>query len=324
MHPLTWILIQSGLAAAALHVFRWHVLPQGYRGSPSRDAGLAVHGTATPLILDVWAPLAIVLPLLVTVLWTGYSVRGAGWPALGGPVTLGLLALGAASIVGQDRDASTELAQAPLPYSAFIVAIISGAVLLLLGAAHVMHILVGQVAFALAAVVLWANTPDMPRPDNAEDDQPQVWMGMVLVVICAFLMGVSAAFIEASLRWLSASIMLLYGGIALLLTAMYAGPAACMRVGTWAAAVGVLLALGGLSIMQMLPQAVRLIMGGEAEDVRRIAYGFGAYAFEAAMLLVLPLFMLAIWNLPRGGRTLAGVVAIAVAAALTVWRLMSM
>ena len=312
MLPWAMIVLQAALAAAVLHLLRWHVFP--------RLSSL----NQRSLVLDVWAPLAIILPLVMTVAWVGHSVRDSAWPSLGGPVLCGYLALAMFLMLDQSAASATASKRRPAPDRAAILsailAAVTGSTLLLLGAAHVMHILVGQVAFAIFAVALWMNTPDLPST-KAADEAHGPWLAMFLTMLCAAAMGAAAWLIAPPLHVLSAGILLVFAAASLLLAAMYAGPADCIRIGTWAAALGVLGTLGGLSIMHMIPQAARLVLQQPPADVRQVAFGFGAFALEAVMLLVLPLLALASPALaPALRRLLAAAILLGVAA-LAIWRL---
>lgn len=304
---LAWamIAIQVAAAAAALHLLRWHVLPSLAR-LPHRE-----------LIVDVWGPVAIVLPVLFTVAWTGHSVRGDGWVAIGGPVACGMIGLAFAAILGRGAMAWDS------PLSG-IMALIAGVVLLLLGAAHVMHILVGQVTFALVAVVLWINTPDSRQSDVEDETESRVWLSMIVVVLLTAVMGASAIYVTDHFRILSASIMLGFAACTLAMAAIYAGAALAMRMALWTAAIGCLGGLGAISISYMLPHAFRLFQGGEPADVQWVAFGFGAYALEGAILLVLPVVVFLLGMLPPASRWAAGAGLLVAALALAIWRLSQM
>src|SRR5262245_18791392 len=77
---------QAILSVVTVEQFRRRVFP-------------AVGGLRQPeVVMDVWGPLALVLPMLFFIAQTKYSVRGAGWMPVGAPAMCGVLALGAALI----------------------------------------------------------------------------------------------------------------------------------------------------------------------------------------------------------------------------------
>lgn len=307
----SWAMIagQLVLVAAALHVWRWYVLPELPR-IVQRE-----------LIVDVWGPVSLVLPMLFSVVWVGYAIREDGWPLLGVPIVSGLFAVAMAAIITPGTDAQVECADRPsLGWTPSMMASIAGTVLLLLGAAHVMNIWMGQVAFALLAVVLWINTP-AAQEGEASREQVRCWGGMIVIVLCGFAMGGTVMLVAESHRSLSTLIMLAYPCIAVAMAARYAGSSICARLGAWVASLGVIGALGAISIMHMAPQAVRLVLGGQPSDVRFVAYGFGAFAFEAVLLLVMPLVALAMVQLSAGGRRVVGVGVVLICVVLVAWRM---
>ncbi len=311
---LSWamIAIQLVLVALALHLWRWHVLPNlrplGHRA----------------LIVDVWGPMSVVIPLVFTVGWVGYSVRESGWVMLGGPIVCGLFAVAVAAVMRPHGERSATFSNADgLSWSAGAWASIVGIILLLLGAAHVMNIWMGQIAFALLAVVLWTNTPPA-RESNVDNDQAAAWLGMIGIVLAGFVLGGTSLAVAEGHRVASAVILVGYGGAVFLLAARYAGPAVAVRMGLWAAGLGVLAALGAISILHMLPQAIQLALGGHVADVRSVAHSFGAFALEAVMLLVLPLLVLGLWRLDAPARRMAGLFLMAAIVAVVTWRLAGM
>jgi len=302
---LSWIMIlaQVLLMLAALHLLRWHVLP--HLAQLSQRA----------LVLDVWGPIAVVLPMLFWMIWVGGSVRGDGWMLLGLPIACGVLACGLVMLMHRDSAVSQQrLVQ--------LMAAIAGLVLLMLGAAHVMSIWIGQVSFTVIAVMLWLNTPDVHG--EAGESQSPAWMNMAGVVMCAAGMGLAGLWIGAEHRTITASIIAVYAVACVVLTAMYAGPVACVRLGGWAAVVGVLGGLSMISLGVMVPQAMKAIRNEELSDVQWVAQGFGAYAFDAVALMLLPVYLLANEHLHRTPRRLLGMALLLAVLMAMCWRVVSL
>src|SRR5215470_596957 len=89
-----WILLmaQAALAALGVRMMARLVLP-------------SVTTFSQPaLVLDVWGPLALVLPMLAFVRGMGFSVAHGGWPLVGGPAACAMLACGMAVICADSRD----------------------------------------------------------------------------------------------------------------------------------------------------------------------------------------------------------------------------
>jgi hypothetical protein len=268
------------------------------------------------LVTDVWAPLAIVAPMLFATGWVETSVRGAGWLALGGPVAAGWIALAAVLVV---HPAST-LAAPPLRRVLMAVAG-AGLVLLLLGAAGVLTIWVGQCAFAIAAVLLWVSTPPPDEGDDEDDHAPaRTAIAMLVALAAALGQGVIAWRLDPILRPVSAGLAMGYAAIALC-AASAAGPSAALRTGLWSAVLGILLALGTLAFAQVVPAAIQVARGGRAPVSTEVAEGFAALAPEAVGLLVLAAAPWLAPRLARGLRRPAGALLLVAVAAHVALRL---
>lgn len=243
------------------------------------------------LILDIWAPMAVVGPMLFLIGRTSTGITGPGWLALGGPllcailgVGLALIRAGAVGSVGSLGETSTS------PTAGAIAAGGAGLLMLLLGAAHDMTMWIGQCAFAIGAVLLWINTPSDPgvrgRQVVSEVHDRRAGLGMAAMVSCAIVQGHVMMALHGPLTFISAAMALTYAVFALAFTARIAGPQACARVGLWAAALGVFFGLGLISLSHMVPEALRILRLGYGEPVNKIASGFGMLAPEAAGLIV--------------------------------------
>lgn len=268
------ILVQAALAALAIVCCGRMVLP-------------AMNRLRHPaLVLDVWLPVALVLPLMFLAVGVEGSVRGVGWFPIASPVVIGLAAFGGAMLLGGSAAKGDVLPAVRLT----VAMVLAGVILLLLGAAHVMTIWVGQFAFAIGAVLLWINTPDEDagmRQVPPSEIQMRAGWGMLIMLGCAIGQGVTALVIWQNHATWSGGIMLLTAIVILARSTRTIGTDGTMRIGLWASALGVFFGLGMLSLID-LPRRMLLAAVGELEPKQgAIAFGFGVYAFEATVLLVL-------------------------------------
>lgn len=312
---IPWLMpaIQIGFAALALHLLARRVYPA---------FGQVRQGE---LVVDVWLPLALVIPLLFTIGGVDGSVREVGWPSLGGPVMCGMIGLALAATIGRggigvfgEEFVEGESIGWRLAPRLTVAALIAGLVLLLLGAAHVMSMWVGQCAFAIAAVLLWINTPEVGRDGSPQGvHQMRAGFGMLVVLLCAFAQGIAGRLAGEEERWLVVLLMLSYAAIALGLAARQTSAGLCVRIGIWCASFGVLFALGVIALLAMLPRILATAVGIELPPHSMdIAAGFGAFALEATVLMVLAPVAVGVMRLPWFVRAVIG----AILLLFVVWR----
>jgi hypothetical protein len=306
MTPVLLLVAQTVLAGAGLLVLARRVLPAAGAGDPA-------------LVADVLGPLAVVLPLLVPVLAVRANVAGAGWLPLGAPVVIATLAAGLA-LARRRGPGPVEW-----PGAALHLALAgTGVLLLMLGAAHDLTIWTGQAVFAVAAVVLWMNTPAAGRAEEeavGTDAGAGGGLALTAAVACAAGQGTAAALAGPSARGASATIALAYAVIAVAIALRRAGPALAVRITGWGAVLGTLLAIGTLSTAQVLPQAAAIVAGRDVEVHVRVAHSFGAYVPEAVLLLALPAALWLAPGLAARARRLVAATLLAVAGILLVVRL---
>jgi hypothetical protein len=280
------------------------------------------------LVLDVWVPVALMLPLLFQAGRVDGSVAGAGWLVVAAPVMCGLLGLAAALVISMRGGEFTTPS-----LGAIGVWTIVGVLLLMLAAAHALTFWIGQCSFATGAVLLWMNTPD-PGPAKPAKDDPReaaaigAGWGMMGALGCAVGHGAAVIMVPDDLWPVSGGVTL--GGVAILLAwaARLAGPNAALRIGGWTAAFGVLFGLGVLSLTVMIPFAFRVLVGvaghGDLYGTSRTtdaAYGFERFALEGLLLVVLGATAVGISRLSRFGKAVTGWLLFVGAAALIAWRL---
>jgi hypothetical protein len=300
------LLVQAALAVVALHLLNRRVFPH-MRAARQPE-----------LIADVWAPLAMVLPLLFLAGRVGATVRGIGWAPIGGPICAGVLTLGAAMVAGRDEPQTTRPGAAALLCWAG-----AGLVLLMLGAAHELSIWTGQCIFALAAVLLWLNTPSLGHPPGRGTTLRPLGggMSMAFVLLCAIGQGMAGLLITGPASAISAAMMIAYAAAAGAGAAVLAGPGWAMRIGGWAAAIGMMLGVGIISLLRLMPQALVITLDPRSPARSEVAHSFGAYALEAVLLMLVPAAAAGATRLPRRTAIALGIGCILLGAAVATWRL---
>jgi hypothetical protein len=303
MPPLLMVALQIGFAALALHMLARHVYPA------------LGHVRQGELVADVWLPVSLVIPLLFLIGGVDGSVREAGWPALGGPVAVAVIGLALAAMIGRggigvfgEEFADGESIGWRLAPRLTVAALIAGIILLLLAAAHVMTMWVGQCAFAIAAVMLWINTPEIGRGEPAQNSmQVRAGFAMVVVLMCSFAQGIAGRFAGDDALLLVVALMILHATVALGLAARQTSAGLCVRLGVWSASFGVLFALGLIALLAMVPRILATMFAQELPPhSMQIAAGFGAYAMEATVLMVLTPLAVGVMRLPRGVQVIIG------------------
>lgn len=319
MSPWLMLGIQIGFAAIALHMLARHVYPA------------LGHVKQGELVVDVWLPLALVIPLLLLIGGVDGSVRDFGWPALGGPVMCGVIGLSLAALIGRggigvlgEEFAEGETIGWRLAPRMTIAALIAGLVLLLLGATHVMTMWVGQCTFAIAAVMLWINTPEVGRESPVQNPlHARAGFAMVAVVSFAFGQGIAGRLVGEPERWLVVIMMLSYAAMALGLAARQTSAGLCVRLGVWSASFGVLFSLGAIALLAMLPRILATVAAVELPPHSMdIASGFGAFALEATLLMVITPVAVGVLRLPRSVQVVIGVMLLLFVAWRVVWWMM--
>jgi hypothetical protein len=313
--PMTaWLVlaIQALFAVIGLRLLVRRVLP-------------ALHGTPhVEIFTDVWGPLTIVGPMLFLAVRVRDQVTGIGWLAVDGPLLIALMGAGMAmtrrGIIGSP---------APRPDAAMKRGIVTAACaaifLLLLGAAHDLTLWMGQCAFAVGAVLLWINTP-LDRLTAAHNQQNDAGAGLAITAAapCALIQGLAMLHADDQTRLSSGALAIVSAAVVLAAAARISGPAACLRLAMWSAALGVFFGIGLISLMHMLPEAIRAIRTGEAGPVHRVARGFGAFAPEASALLLVCAFQLVHQRLRSQYVAWIGIAALMAASAAVVWRLIAL
>lgn len=345
MHGWLWLLAQA-VAAIIMIIALWRL-------------ALPALGRLTEpaLLLDVWLPVTLVAPLLTFSLLAIHrdhagqdagatdavagSVVGIGWVSLGGPILLAALIVGAA-LIQSNRHANLEPSEETVRKAASnvapwilrdwrpraaLAAVLAGLVILLLGAAHVLTMWIGNCAFALAAVLLWINTPDESddvAPGEVNNPELQrMGFGMVAAVFAAIgqaVMVVPAGEVEPVSSMTIATVSAVVAGV---LVVRAAGDANAIRVGLWTGGLGILFALGVLSLGVLLPRAILAIRLDADPGPPVVAHGFGVYAFEAVILIALPAAMLVL-RMHRSQRMCCGIGLLGVTGLVAAWRVLTL
>jgi len=270
------------------------------------------------LIGDVWAPLLLVGPLLFYGARIGVSVEGLGWAPIGGPVCIGVMAVGAALAVGGASDRAP--AVSGYAYACWAA---TGLVLLTLGVAYDLTFWSGQCAFALAAVMLWMNTP---RPDELDSSPETQRAGLALLaaLVCVLGQGGLSLLLGPPALSVSVALMVAYAVAAAAGAVRTAGFAWSVRIAGWAASVGLLFGVGIISFSDIAPRAIAFAINRSASMDPRVAHSFGVYALEGTLLLLLPAAPLISRRLARLPRILLGALLMGLGAAVAAWRIAEM
>ena len=305
---LSWVMlfVQAALAVVGLQLLRH-----------SARAATGAGGVAI-LTINVFAPLALVGPMVLLVGRIDGSVHGLGWVPIGGPIACGMFALACALIVGNQLDQRIT-ALRPLLLATWVS---TGVVMLLVTATHELTLSVGQCAFALAAVILWLNTPQGASAGSGRakvSGYGALWPALALA--CSLGQGVAALMIDPSLAGYSGALMVTYAAMSAAIFACVCGTTAALSVGGWATVYGVLFAMGIMSLRQLIPMTVQTVTGGNTAALKHVAYGFGAYAPEAALMLTLGAAATSTKWMGRRPQRIGGVILLVVAAAWCAWRL---
>jgi hypothetical protein len=312
MQSWHWLAIEVAMAAIGLRVIARRVLPA------LRDSGDAA------LLIDVWLPLTLALPMIILAGWIGLHGHQGWTAAVGGPPLLGVIALALAWLAGAGSSLTNHVSIASaLTWCA------TGAVLLLLGAVHELTIFAGQCAFAIAAVLLWLNTPgekDDGGPTNATATTPgqeRLAAGTLAAVILAAGIGACCVMVADSPLHasLSQAVSIVFAACALAAGVRCLTMDEMLRVGGWTATYGILFGLGIMSLTRLSPIVTATIVNHDLPPLPPVARGMGTYAPEATAMLALGVLSFTSRMVMSDVRRLAGWIVLILVAALLAWRL---
>jgi len=285
--PVSPLVIQIGLGLLMVGIWTRLVLP------------LLRRPGHTPMLTDLWLPMAIALPAVLSML----AVRIEADPAGRGLVSVlplaGMLGGGAALLGGGRRgwdDAAALGRSAASPTGGLLPGpppstlpgsglawIFAGLVMVLLAALHQLPIWVGQTIFAFAIGLMWVmlGEPEAPAPGDDEDlDRRRA--GSSLGALIVLSLGV--------VQWLAGPVgpgwlepPLLTTAALLLVTVAAATPPIGMRLAGWTATMAVLFGLGGLSLEHLVREGLGAA-GGRVPEIL-VATGFGHFAPEGMVLI---------------------------------------
>lgn len=307
--PTIWIIVQALLALGGAALWLAVINPTLTQLRERR------------LILAVWGPVILVTPLLFLTAGVRGSIDLIGQMAIGGPALIGVVAVAAALLFGPGRAPSDPDRGDQPGWFALTIWIGTGVVLLLLSAADVLNVMVGQCIFAAGAVVLWINTPTMEQVHQARGStSPQPGEGRAAGALFAAMVlavGQGLALLAAGAEAASITGGIALGSALVVVIGMVARRSAAdaMTLGGWSASLGVLFALGLLSLLHMLPSVSETLAASEgprmtvaARSTFQVARGFAAVAPEATALVMAGLAATFAGRLPAAGRRLIGAV----------------
>lgn len=310
---ITLLLVQVALAAIGLRLLARRVWPGLCLGEGGGGGGAAA---GDRLITDVWGPIALIAPLVFLSARVDGDLDGVAWAPVGAAICIGVMILclrGIVPVPGPD---------APVGLASLALWAFSGVCLLLVGAAQALSVWVGQLVFALAAVLLWMNTP---TPQAAHADPGSMTArsaaGSLLAILAAGGQGIIALLLPPSAVPLAVAIMVAYAVAAGAAAVRLAGPGAVARLAGWSACIGALLGIGTLSLCFLLRRVMDVVGGRGLSPETYVARGFGRFAWEAVLLTLVPVLAVLLPRLPRPLRRLIAVPLGLVVAALVAWRI---
>ncbi len=320
--PTIWLIVQIALACVTIVIWFVRVLPNLYRAPQPR------------LLLEVWAPVALIVPVLCGLGFVGTGIHEQQhWMPTAGVVLAAMCAVGVVLLRNDVHDNTARR----FIHSGFagVVWTIAGIMLLMLAAADVLTVIVGQCVFAVAAILLWMNTPseqELATIVRADDDlqaQRAASIGMLLIVVIAIGHGIAVVGGGQEHAFTSAGIALGTALLIMIATSIYGPATGGLRLAGWTASLGVLFAIGVLSMLHMLPHAIAIASNGKEEATAigrlpsiEVARGFAAVAPEAAGLIAVGLLGLVGDRLSIAGRRAAGAILALVSVCLLLWRLL--
>lgn len=290
------------LITAAMFVVAFVILLRWMRPLLAEAPG----GTHRKLVLDVWLPVAIVLPVLGAAWHAGHDVGVAGWALVGAPIVGGAIAVAlAVTASGDDLVPPTRVA----------TWLAVATVVLLLTAAGELTIWAGQCFFAIGAVLMWMATPPPPTGEATDATDRAAGWGLLALIALALAAAVQVARNEAVIGIAAVGVIALT-----VVAARVAGPDGAARIGGTVATIGPLFGLGVLSLRRLLPESLAVALGARPQPVVKVAYGFGASAIEAALLLVVILLLVIAPRTSRAVRIGGGITAAGAALGIAIWR----
>jgi hypothetical protein len=144
---------------------------------------------------------------------------------------------------------------------------------------------------------------------------------MLATLLCAAGQGVIVLFTSGPATAVSVGLMMGYAAAAGAGAAATAGPSWAIRIGGWAATIGMLLGIGIISFTHLAPQVAEVALAGRGVPLNSyVAHSVGLYAPEGMLLLLLPALCLVAGLSGRPPQRLLGVALIVVGAAIVAWR----
>jgi hypothetical protein len=236
-------------------------------------------------------------------------------------VAAALIGVGAAALAPRAKTATDGIAR---PFRAALIgAAATGLLLLLLAAANRLSIVVGQVIFAIWAILLWFNAPAHDRATSRDRDaRYAAGAAIALLAITTIVQAIVVACMSVEAMPTAAALCAIQAAVALAIIAARAGSVEAVRVACWVAVYGILLSIGLVSLSTLL-RASWPLRDREANIaiIYGPAHGYGRFAIEAVVLFAVPLVYLMAVRLHHRARHAIGWLAIAGGAVLAGSRL---
>ncbi len=305
MVPGIYILIQMLCSIGAGYLLATRLL---HRVRPSAEASFAQ---------DVGLPLILILPLVSFATMVQGDIAGAGRASIGGPMAVGILAVGMMGL----GHATYSRPPAAVLVRWTCATVATGLVFLLSAALNELPTLVGQSGLAIAAMLMWLNSPDhhdatcqnMPRED-------WLWYAVGLLVFAQCLAVIGAGTGHVSI---SGGISMAWAIAVLVMLAVMVGPVTVFRAGGWAAVYGPLVSVSVVTLPIIIPAMVRALRGEYIAAIPRTATGMVEIAIEAVAFLLLPIAVFAIVRVHRTAAAFIGGLILGAGGLLVLGRLLA-
>ena len=267
------------------------------------------------VLVDIWLPLALVAPLIACAIPVEHTVRGTGWLPIGAPISIALLLGGVALLANRGADRFD--VRRALPWA------LASVLLLLLGAAHVLEMMVGQVYFAIGAIMLWIVTP--PIMNHPPEPTPPLerragWSTLAVIALSVLHAVIMPRLLDGEAGWtVPFGVGAMLTGVvgSGVIATMAAGRARGVQIAGTIGMLGVFFGVGMLALVRMLTFSVMMLrsngapLPAGASVSESVAAGFERFAFEATGLMALAVLAAIASALPSALVRVAGVILIA-------------
>ncbi|HWB21154.1 MAG TPA: hypothetical protein VG711_12710 [Phycisphaerales bacterium] len=307
-------IVQAVFAIVGLDILRRRVLP---RLNTLPHAGL---------FINVWGPIALVLPMLAAVRRVDADAGVTAWPALGQIFLLMPIGVACAMLVGRMRsshEGQVNAAHERQQWADWACWVGAAMVFVLMTALGQLSMPVGQCAFALGAVLMWWRTPDSGADsESMGGDAARTWNAISIVLMCAIAQSAAVYFCtNHEAERASVLVTSLYVLLFFLLSARVSSAETATRLGGWSMAMGGLMCLGVIAMARFFPTAIASFQDRGTPAQMQVAYGLGRFTLEASTALVCASAGPLLLRWPGALQRMIGAIVLAMCLALEAWRI---